>query len=47
MTNDATLAKTMRLLRSHGITREPEDFINQPDGPWYYESSRSSASTTA
>ena len=37
MTNDATLAKTMRLLRSHGITREPEDFINQPDGPWYYE----------
>lgn len=37
MTNDSMLAKTMRLLRSHGITREPEDFINEPDGPWYYE----------
>jgi UDP-4-amino-4,6-dideoxy-N-acetyl-beta-L-altrosamine transaminase len=37
MTNDSALAKTMRMLRSHGITREPEDFINEPDGPWYYE----------
>ncbi len=37
MTNDPPLAKTMRMLRSHGITREPEDFINEPDGPWYYE----------
>ncbi|KTA83520.1 UDP-4-amino-4,6-dideoxy-N-acetyl-beta-L-altrosamine transaminase [Aeromonas salmonicida] len=37
MTNDPALAKTMRMLRSHGITREPEYFINEPDGPWYYE----------
>ncbi|MEV3817582.1 UDP-4-amino-4,6-dideoxy-N-acetyl-beta-L-altrosamine transaminase [Aeromonas salmonicida] len=37
MTNHPALAKTMRMLRSHGITREPEDFINEPDGPWYYE----------
>ncbi|WP_368205637.1 UDP-4-amino-4,6-dideoxy-N-acetyl-beta-L-altrosamine transaminase [Aeromonas sp. s5] len=37
MANDPTLTKTMRMLRSHGITREPEDFINEPDGPWYYE----------
>lgn len=37
MTNNPTLAKIMRLLRSHGITREQEDFINEPDGPWYYE----------
>ncbi|MGU5814485.1 UDP-4-amino-4,6-dideoxy-N-acetyl-beta-L-altrosamine transaminase [Aeromonas hydrophila] len=37
MTNDPSLAKTMSMLRSHGITREPEDFINEPDGPWYYE----------
>ncbi|GAB5994484.1 UDP-4-amino-4,6-dideoxy-N-acetyl-beta-L-altrosamine transaminase [Aeromonas enteropelogenes] len=37
MTNDPALAKTMCLLRSHGITREAEDFINEPDGPWYYE----------
>lgn len=37
MTNDPVLAKTMSMLRSHGITRELEDFINEPDGPWYYE----------
>ncbi|WP_323974240.1 UDP-4-amino-4,6-dideoxy-N-acetyl-beta-L-altrosamine transaminase [Aeromonas hydrophila] len=37
MTNDPALAKTMSMLRSHGITRDPEDFINEPDGPWYYE----------
>ena len=37
MTNDPALAKSMRLLRSHGITREAEDFVNEPDGPWYYE----------
>lgn len=37
MANDPKLAKTMRMLRSHGITREQEDFINEPDGPWYYE----------
>lgn len=37
MTNDPALAKTMAMLRSHGITRDPTDFINEPDGPWYYE----------
>lgn len=37
MTNNPTLAKTMSMLRSHGITRDPADFINEPDGPWYYE----------
>ncbi|MCF5894880.1 UDP-4-amino-4,6-dideoxy-N-acetyl-beta-L-altrosamine transaminase [Aeromonas veronii] len=37
MSNDPALAKTMRMLRNHGITREPDDFINEPDGPWYYE----------
>ncbi|HHQ4596940.1 TPA: UDP-4-amino-4,6-dideoxy-N-acetyl-beta-L-altrosamine transaminase [Aeromonas veronii] len=37
MTNDPVLAKTMSMLRSHGITRDPEGFINEPDGPWYYE----------
>ena len=36
-TNDPQLAETMRLLRSHGITREPEAMSRQPDGPWYYE----------
>ncbi|WP_447780472.1 UDP-4-amino-4,6-dideoxy-N-acetyl-beta-L-altrosamine transaminase [Aeromonas veronii] len=37
MTNDPALAKSMSMLRSHGITRDPADFINEPDGPWYYE----------
>ena len=37
VTNDPALAKAMSMLRSHGITREPEDFINEADGPWYYE----------
>lgn len=44
LTNDAVLAGRMRLLRSHGITRDPSRFqlnnthdadISQP--PWYYE----------
>ncbi|MND35037.1 UDP-4-amino-4,6-dideoxy-N-acetyl-beta-L-altrosamine transaminase [compost metagenome] len=37
MTNNPALAKTMAMLRSHGITRDPADCINEPDGPWYYE----------
>jgi len=37
MTNDAALAERMRLLRSHGITREPEAMTHAPDGPWYYQ----------
>lgn len=37
MTNNPALAKTMAMLRSHGITRDPANFINEPDGPWYYE----------
>lgn len=36
-TNDAILAKSMQLLRSHGITRELTDMSQVPDGPWYYE----------
>ena len=27
----------MRLLRSHGITREVGEMSKSPDGPWYYE----------
>jgi len=27
----------MRLLRSHGITRDPKQMLFIPDGPWYYE----------
>jgi UDP-4-amino-4,6-dideoxy-N-acetyl-beta-L-altrosamine transaminase len=39
MTNDPELAETMRLDRSHGITRDPLR-IRQDDGPWYYEQQR-------
>ena len=37
VTNDAALAQRMALLRSHGITREPEQMTHDPDGPWYYQ----------
>lgn len=37
MTNDAALAHRMSLLRSHGITRDPEFMTHEPDGPWYYQ----------
>jgi dTDP-4-amino-4,6-dideoxygalactose transaminase len=37
VTNQASLAKRMRLLRSHGITRETNDMTREPDGPWYYQ----------
>ena len=36
-TNDQALAKRLRLLRSHGMTREPEDLQQPPEGPWVYE----------
>jgi UDP-4-amino-4,6-dideoxy-N-acetyl-beta-L-altrosamine transaminase len=37
LTNDATLARKMALLRSHGITRAPEEMSDPPEGPWYYQ----------
>ncbi|MDK9713644.1 MAG: UDP-4-amino-4,6-dideoxy-N-acetyl-beta-L-altrosamine transaminase [Sulfuritalea sp.] len=36
-TNDPNLADTMQRLRSHGITRDPAQMTNPPDGPWYYQ----------
>jgi dTDP-4-amino-4,6-dideoxygalactose transaminase len=27
----------MRRLRSHGITRDPAQMTQAPDGPWYYQ----------
>lgn len=36
-TQDADLAARLRLLRSHGMTRDPADILGEPDGPWYYE----------
>lgn len=37
LTNDAQLADKMNLLRSHGITRDPQQMTHAPDGPWYYQ----------
>ena len=36
-TNDAVLADSMALLRSHGMTRDPARMTHAPDGPWYYQ----------
>lgn len=36
-TNDDELARRLRLLRTHGITREPAEMDAEPDGPWYYQ----------
>lgn len=37
LTNDSSLANKMRLLRSHGITRDPLEMTHEPDGSWYYQ----------
>jgi UDP-4-amino-4,6-dideoxy-N-acetyl-beta-L-altrosamine transaminase len=36
-TNCPLLAERMQGLRSHGITRDPDKFLNGSDGGWYYE----------
>lgn len=36
-TNDPDIARRMDLLRSHGITRDPQLMTQEPDGPWYYQ----------
>jgi UDP-4-amino-4,6-dideoxy-N-acetyl-beta-L-altrosamine transaminase len=37
MTRSPELARTMRLLRTHGVTRETAEFSKDDEGPWYYE----------
>lgn len=37
LTNDNQLAQRMNLLRSHGVTRDPELMTQEADGPWYYQ----------
>jgi UDP-4-amino-4,6-dideoxy-N-acetyl-beta-L-altrosamine transaminase len=37
LTNCDTLAESMALLRSHGITRNPGQMTRESDGPWYYQ----------
>jgi len=36
-TQDPALAGRLRLLRSHGMTRETADLQQPPEGPWVYE----------
>jgi UDP-4-amino-4,6-dideoxy-N-acetyl-beta-L-altrosamine transaminase len=35
-TNDESLHRRLQILRTHGITRNPEQLLQNP-GPWYYE----------
>ena len=37
LTNSQELAAKLALLRSHGITRNPEEMTREPDGAWYYQ----------
>ena len=37
VTNDPETAERMRLLRSHGVTRDAKRMHAAPPGPWYYE----------
>lgn len=37
VTNNAAVAEQMALLRSHGITRDPQYMTHDPDGAWYYQ----------
>jgi UDP-4-amino-4,6-dideoxy-N-acetyl-beta-L-altrosamine transaminase len=37
LTNDARLAEKMRLLRSHGISRDEENMTHAKEGFWYYQ----------
>lgn len=37
VTNDSVLANRLSRLRSHGITRVPDEMTHVPDGPWYYQ----------
>ena len=39
-TNDYKIAESMRIFRSHGITKDPKDFLNEKEGDWYYEQQR-------
>jgi UDP-4-amino-4,6-dideoxy-N-acetyl-beta-L-altrosamine transaminase len=37
LTNSDELARKIRLLRSHGITRDVSDMTSPSEGPWYYQ----------
>lgn len=37
MTSQSHLAEKLNLLRTHGVTKNPEMMIGQAEGPWYYQ----------
>ncbi len=37
VTQDKALFRRMALLRSHGITKVPSDYVGASHGPWYHE----------
>ncbi|USI29722.1 UDP-4-amino-4,6-dideoxy-N-acetyl-beta-L-altrosamine transaminase [Alteromonas macleodii] len=37
LTNNSEWAEKMRMLRSHGITNDPEKMTEDGHGPWYYQ----------
>lgn len=37
LTNDSRLCEKLKLLRSHGITRDERLMTHASDGPWYYQ----------
>jgi UDP-4-amino-4,6-dideoxy-N-acetyl-beta-L-altrosamine transaminase len=37
VTNSAAIAERIRLLRSHGVTRNPARMLGESEGDWYYE----------
>lgn len=36
-TNSKDLCEKLLLLRTHGITKDPEKLLNKNEGPWFYE----------
>lgn len=36
-TNDRRIYERLKVLRSHGVTKKADDFVNGDDSPWYYE----------
>ena len=37
LTNDKSIYEKIKLLRSHGITRDPNLMSSKKEGPWYYQ----------
>ncbi len=37
LTNNEDLYRKLLMFREHGIVRQPEEFRDEPHGPWYYE----------